>query len=52
MDVVNAYSDKIDYIISETDRGIYSAINKFILQASEILSLYFTQMIYFMIIKL
>ncbi len=34
MDVVNAYSDKIDYIISETDRGIYSAINKGILQAS------------------
>ena len=23
MDVVNAYSDKIDYIISETDRGIF-----------------------------
>jgi glycosyltransferase involved in cell wall biosynthesis len=28
MDVINKYSDKIDYVVSEKDRGIYDAMNK------------------------
>ena len=48
MKIVNSYSSKINYIISEKDKGIYSAINKGIKASSgKIISILHSNDVYF-----